>query len=99
MQAAQYQDHLHGGARYVVFAVAPVKRWGGVLPAASGDDLLFERIWVEPLTVAAGFITETTTHEISIWNAFKDTAKSFSSMSSENPTGTTLPTPNSGNVL
>lgn len=37
-----------------------------------GEDMLFNRIWVEPLLISAGFITEETIHEIEIWNAYLD---------------------------
>lgn len=68
-------------------------RRNGVLPFSAGRDLIFERVWVEPTTVDAGFITEERTYSISIWNAFQEQSVEFTSMSSVDPTGTTLPTP------
>lgn len=68
-------------------------RRNGVLPASSGNDLIFERVWVEPIRVDAGFITEELTYDISIWNAYQERSVEFTSISSVAPTGTSLPTP------
>lgn len=64
----------------------------GVLPYSAGRDLIFDRVWVEPSLIEAGFITEELTYSISIWNAWIDRSVEFTSMSSVNPDGTSLPT-------
>jgi hypothetical protein len=68
-------------------------RRNGVLPFSAGQHLIFERVWVEPVRVDAGFITEELTYSISIWNAFQSQSVAFTSMASVNPTGTSMPTP------
>jgi hypothetical protein len=43
-------------------------------------DMLMNRIWVEPLRIAAGFITEEQTYDIEIWNAYLERSVIWSSV-------------------
>lgn len=65
----------------------------GYLPFAAGRDLIFERVWVEPRIVDAGFITEELTYDITVWNAYQERSVEFTSVASVSPDGTTLTTP------
>lgn len=82
------------GTRYSLgsWAFTGIRR-NGVLPFSAGRDLIFERVWVEPQRVEAGFITEELTYEISIWNAYQERSVEFTSMSSVASDGTSMPTP------
>lgn len=48
----------------------PVDHHRADLLATYGDDNLFHRVWVSPLDIDSGFITEDVVYEIKIWNAW-----------------------------
>jgi ribosomal protein L23 len=51
-------------------------------------DFLMNRIWVDPLRIAAGFITEEQLHEIEIWNAYLERSVDWTAVSVINEAGT-----------
>lgn len=65
----------------------------GYMPFSAGRDLIFERIWVSPQLVAAGFITEELTYDISVWNAYQERSVEFTSVTGLSADGTDLDTP------
>lgn len=56
-------------------------------------DLLYNRIWVFPQTIAAGFITEEQIHEITIWNAYLERSVDWTAIGVINENGTTFDYP------
>ena len=55
-----------------------------------GDILIYNRIWVEPLEVASGFITEESETNIYIWNAEYGSTATIESLTSVLPDGTSF---------
>lgn len=57
---------------------------------SAGDELIYNRVWVEPLEVDAGFITEDVDTEIHFWNAKYEDKSYVSNVTSVLPDGTTF---------
>ncbi len=60
----------------------------GVITFSYAHDLLYNRIWVFPLRIAGGFITEEQTHEITIWNAHLERSADWTAIGVINQEGT-----------
>jgi len=65
----------------------------GHLSATYGDDNLFHRVWVSPLLIEVGFITEDDQFEVKIWNAWLAREVDFTAVSSIAPEGTLITYP------
>jgi hypothetical protein len=65
----------------------------GVLSVDYGGEFVFERVWVQPLLFALGFIVEDSTHEIKIWNAYRTKAVQTTAVSVVDQEGTDLEYP------
>lgn len=70
--------------------VTPETRHQSAYGSNYGDSFLFERIWVQPLLIAVGFITEDTDWTITVWNASRFDASSVTSILTYNPDGTQI---------
>jgi hypothetical protein len=59
------------------------------------DNLLFGRLWIDPVDIDKGLITAASTTAVSVWNAYRGVSKMFNSIAVVSPGGTTIvnPTP------
>jgi len=61
-----------------------------ILPFSFGDDVMFWRVWFEPVLIDAGFIVEDKEYYVKVWNAHLDVTASITAVSSVSPVGTTI---------
>ena len=71
----------------------------GVLSNNYGGEYVFERVWVQPLLFALGFIVENSDHEIKIWNAWRTKAVQTTDISVEGQEGTDLDYPSLSDTI
>lgn len=86
----EHRDYYFGTS--AISLGSPVQRKAqldGVALENFGDDLIYHRIWVEPLSIDAAFITEESTHNVYIWNAKFDNAN-ITNVDSILPDGTSF---------
>lgn len=62
----------------------------GVLGHSFVTEQIYERIWVTPSEIEAGFIADQKDYKISIWNAFQSSSKEITDIDVENQAGTML---------
>jgi hypothetical protein len=68
---------------------APIgKPHNGIIPFGYGRDVLFYKIWFEPVEIDAGFIVEETDYNIKIWNTFFDGSVQLTAVSGVSTAGT-----------
>ena len=75
------------------FVIILRRNRNGWLGFSYGEGLLFNRIWVDPIRIAAGFITEESIHEIEIWNAYIDRTVFWTSVAVIRQPGTDFDSP------
>jgi hypothetical protein len=63
-----------------------------ILPYSVGENFIFNRVWVEPMAIEHGFITEDSTDNITIWNAWLYRDVDFTQTDSIEAEGTALTT-------
>lgn len=71
-------------------ALSPVTKNYGWFSTNYLADFVFERIWVQPLLFALEFITEDSTDDLKIWNAYRRQDTSITSVVVTNQDGTLL---------
>lgn len=64
-----------------------------------GDSFVFERVWVQPLTIDFGFIVEDSQEQIQVWNASRFDSASVTGITALSPEGTQLTYDTLPNVL
>ncbi len=65
----------------------------GILTHSYGDEHLFNRVWVRPVRIDCGFITEERAYSIEIWNAWLRRTARLEGVAAQNGEGTGLSFP------
>jgi len=65
----------------------------GIDRTVFGNDVIFNRVWVQPTSIDAGFITEASDYDVIIWNGWLGRSVQFTSMAVTNESGTSMDYP------
>jgi len=91
--ARTIQEPIRDGAQGIESEGNPVmygRLFDAALDVSVGDNLIYHRVWVLPLLIEAGFITEETEHDIKIWNADYNNDATITGVVAILPDGTTF---------